>query len=268
MAGKFGGGFAAAIVALTVTAAACGYDNSAYGTGPGYGDSAAAVRGDVQVFRATGDLSQTLAAFRASLGDSVNRTAGEQPSGRREINWDGVSGALLNVDTFPGDFFNRVVARGQIFTTEGSGFRVSDNNLGDLNPSYPTQFGAFSPTKIFIPVGSRTLTVHFVVAGSLTPAVVNGFGVVFSDVDVERSARLIFYDAAGHELRRIDAPIRSDSAGFSFIGVTFASPIVARVRILAGRSAINGVNTDISTGGEADLVATDDFISGEPHPIQ
>lgn len=270
MKGTMRGGFAAGMLTLTLLASACGYDAATKynGGGTGYGDSGAAALVDARVFRASGDLTGTLVAFRHALGDSLNRTAGEQPTGRREINWDGVSGALLNVDTFPADFFNRVVARGEIFTTEGTGFRVSDNNLADLNPAYGTQFGAFSPTKIFIAAGSRALTAHFVVAGSLTPAVVNGFGVVFSDVDVERSATLYFYDAAGHLLRRVSAPVRSDSAGFSFVGATFASPIVSRVRIISGRAAITGVNNDISTDGEADLVAMDDFISGEPHPIQ
>lgn len=271
MTGKFGGGLAAGIVVLTLTAAACG-DYSAPATGPGYGDSTTpdAVRIEAQVFAATGDLTETLKDFRASLGDPVNLTAGEQLAGRRQINWDAaaVAGALLNVDSFPGDFFNRVIPRGEIFTTDGTGFRVSDNALADLNPAYASEFAAFSPSKIFVPVGSRRLTVDFVVAGSLTPAVVNGFGVVFSDVDFHESAILEFFDAQGRMLRRVTAPVRSDAAGFSFVGVTFSSPMVARVRILSGQAAITGFNRDVSAGGHADLVAMDDFISGEPHAIQ
>ncbi|MEO8139781.1 MAG: hypothetical protein ABI742_09050, partial [Gemmatimonadota bacterium] len=208
------------------------------------------------------------ADFRASLGDPVNRTAGEQPTGRREVNWDGVTGALLNNDTFPADFFNRVVPRGQIYSTEGIGFRVSDNALADLNPNYATQFAAFSPTKIFIPAGNRAMSVHFVVAGSTTPARVTGFGVVFSDVDIERGTSLAYYDSRGRLLKQVYAPARSDAAGFSFVGATFSSAIVARVRIIAGQAAITGANEDISIDGSLDLVAMDDFISGEPHPIQ
>lgn len=268
MAGNAGGRLAGIIVVTLM--AACGYDRGNGGTGPTYGDSTALTvsRTDARVFAATGNLTQTLTEFRASLGDSLNKTAGEQATGRREINWDGVSGAVLNVDTFPGDFFNRVVPRGEIFTTAGTGFRVSDNALADLNPAYASQFAAFSPPKIFIAVGSKALTVNFVVAGSLTPARVNGFGVVFSDVDTERGTTLAFYDSRGRLLRQVSAPVRSDAAGFSFVGVTFTNAIVAQVRIVSGQAAISGRNADVSAGGEADLVAMDDFLSGEPHAIQ
>lgn len=278
MTGKFGGLAAVGTVVLTVVAAACGYDSTSNPTGPGYGDSTsnptgagystarAAGTAESRIFRATGDLTQALAEFRASLGDPLNLVVpGEQATGRREINWDGVAGAVLNVDSFPGDFFR---ARGQIFTTRGTGFRVSDNALADLNPAYASQFAAFSPTKIFIAVGSRALTVDFVVAGSTTPARVNGFGVVFSDVDRAHSTTLAFFDARGRLLREVHAPRRSDAAGFSFVGVTFSSPIVARVRIKSGQAAITGRNEDISAYGKADLVAMDDFISGEPHAIR
>jgi hypothetical protein len=267
MAGEFRGRLAAGIAVLTLATAACGYDRT---SGPGYGDSTAqaSVQAEPAVYSASGDLTQALAAFRASLGDSVNRTAGEKATGRREINWDAVASAVTNVDTFPGDFFNRVVPRGQIFTTEGTGFRVSDNALADLNLSYAGQFAAFSPAKIFIAVGSRALAVHFVVAGSATPARVTGFGVVFSDVDAAEGTTLTFYDARGRLLRKVTAPVRSDAAGFSFVGVTFSTPVVARVRIQSGQAAITGLNQDISTDGNTDLVAMDDFISGEPHPVR
>jgi hypothetical protein len=225
-------------------------------------------RTEARVFSAAGDLTQVLAEFRAAVGDPANTTAEEQAAGRRQVNWDGVSGALLNVDTFPADFFNRVVPRGQVYRTNGRGFRVSDNALADLNPAYASQFAAFSPAKIFIAVGSREMTVDFQVAGSTTPALVNGFGVVFSDVDDARSTTLSFFDARGGLLRRVHAPARTDAAGFSFVGVTFDSAIVARVRIVSGQAAITGLNQDISAGGHADLVVMDDFISGEPHAIR
>ena len=267
MAGKLGGLSIAGLVTLTLAAAACGYDAPVTPTAPGTGDTTG-VKVESRVITGTGDLREVLASFRGALGDSVNRTPGEQASGRREINWDAVAGALLNVDSFPGDFFNRVAPRGQLFTTEGTGFRVSDNSLSDRNAAYARQFGAFSPTKIFAVVGSNALTVHFVVAGSATPALVNGFGVVFSDVDREQGATLAFLDAQGRLLRKVSAPVRSDSAGFSFVGVVFHSPTVASVRITSGQSAITGANADVSDGGHDDLVAMDDFIAGEPHAIR
>jgi hypothetical protein len=268
MSGEVRSTLAAGIVILTL-AAACSYDGGSP-TDPGSGDPAliGAVRAESRVITASGDLTQSLASFRAALGDSVNRLPGEQAGGRREINWDGVAATLVNSDTFPGDFFNRVVPRGQIFTTEGTGFRVSDNALGDLNPAYQLQFGAFSPTRIFVAAGSNALKVHFVVAGSATPALVNGFGVVFSDVDRRHGTTLAFFDARGRLLRRVAAPVRSDAAGFSFVGVTFSTPVVASVRIVSGQAAITGDNEDVSDYGRADLVAMDDFIAGEPHAIR
>jgi hypothetical protein len=255
------------MVMLTLAGAACKYDKMNGANGHGYGNVALAGTGDPQVTRASGDLTQALTGFRAILGNP-NTTAGEQSTGRREINWDAVPATLTNLNTFPADQFNRVVPRGQVFATDGSGFRVSDNALADLNPDYASQFGAFSPTKIFIAAGSKALTVNFQVAGSPTPALVNGFGVVFSDVDREGSTTLAFFDGQGRLLKKVTAPVRSDSAGFSFVGVTFSSAIVARVHIVSGQAAIKGTNKDISAGGEADLVAMDDFISGEPHPIR
>ncbi|HXI20060.1 MAG TPA: hypothetical protein VNH46_03195 [Gemmatimonadales bacterium] len=282
MVGSSGGRLMAAIALLTVAAAGCGKHDPSSSTGPSYGNGVTAVTGQDygagttgaavitshRVFAATGDLTAALAEFRARLGEPSNKTAGEQPTGRREVNWDGVPSGLTNVDTFPADFFNRVVPRGQVYTTEGTGFRVSDNALADLNQTYGTDFDAFSPPKIFIPRGARALTVHFRVAGSSTPALVNGFGVVFSDVDREGSARLVFFDAKGHTLLAVNAPVRSDKAGFSFAGATFRAPIVAAVRIISGQAAITGSNLDVTDGGDADLVATDDFISGEPHAIR
>lgn len=268
MAGTMGGRLAAGIALLTLSAGACGYDRT-NGMGPGYGDSAqAALRTEPQVTLASGDLTRALAEFRHALGDVVNRTAGEQPNGRREINWDATPAAFTNSDSLPGDFFNRVVPRGQVYTTDGAGFRVSDNRLADLNPAYASEFSAFSPAKIFIARGNRAMTVHFFVAGSTTPALVTGFGVVFSDVDRDRGTSLAFYDAQDRLLRVVTAPARSDAAGFSFAGAIFSTPIVSHVRILSGQAGITGENSDISAGGSADLVAMDDFISGEPHALR
>src|SRR6266850_2840367 len=92
MAGELMGRLASRIAVVALAVAGCKYDNG-YTTGPTPPPNA-------QVVSATGDVTAALAQFRGLLGDSANRTAGEQPGGRREINWDGVNGAVLNVDTF------------------------------------------------------------------------------------------------------------------------------------------------------------------------
>jgi hypothetical protein len=222
----------------------------------------------VQIVTATGDLTAGLTQFRGLLGNPLNGEPAEQPAGRREITWEGVSGALLDVNTFPGDQFNRAVPRGQVITTPGTGFRVSDNALFDLEPTDSTQFRAFSGIKTFVPVGSPIMDVTFRVAGSDTLAVTAGFGVVFSDVDRSGSASLEFFGTNGASLKKVIVPVRSDSLGHSFAGAVFDSAIVARVRITAGTAAVAAGVKDISVGGTADLVDTDDFIAGEPHPIQ
>jgi len=272
MAGRFGSELTAGFIGLTLAMAGCGYDkaNSANDANSGNGGTyITAANVEASVTTASGDLTQALTTFRAQLGGQANTAVGENTAGgRREINWDAVPAALTNLNNFPGDQFNRVVPRGQVFTTEGIGFRVDSNSLAELNPAYASEFRAFSPPKIFIAVGSRVIRTDFRVAGSTTPALTSGFGVVFSDVDVAGSTSLTFFDAQGRVLKKVNAPVRSDADGHSFVGVTFSKPVVARVRIIAGAAGITGSNQDISAGGDADLVATDDFIAGEPHPIQ
>jgi hypothetical protein len=50
--------------------------------------------------------------------------------------------------------------------------------------------------------------------------------------------------------------------------VVYNAVVVARVRIVAGTAPVAAGVKDASEGGTPDLVITDDFISGEPHPIQ
>ena len=112
------------------------------------------------------------------------------------------------------------------------------------------------------------IDVGFRVAGTDTVAAVNGFGVIFSDVDLAGSARLDYFDKTGQLLKSVTVPVRSDANGHSFAGAVFDQAIVANVRITAGQAAIAAGVKDISAGGTSDLVATDDFIAGEPHPVQ
>jgi hypothetical protein len=279
MAGMFGGLLGAGIVALTLAGAACGYDRSSNPTGPGYEDTAAlatpagpaisavAGRSEFRVFTATGDIAARLAEFRTTLGDPVNGTPGPLEGGRREIKWDGVPAELTNVNTFPGDSFNTTVKAGAIFSTDGIGFRNSDNDFSDINPAYADEFNAFSLPKTFMPIGSEALTVSFRVPGAETPAATRGFGVVFSDVERQGAASIKLFDAEGRSLGQYHAPVRSDPAGFSFVGVVFESPIVAQVRITSGQRALGDGVQDLSDGGNLDLAVMDDYLYAEPQAI-
>ena len=225
---------------------------------------------DVQIVRATGDITAGVAAYRELLGSLNPNQPGEQSGGRREINWDGVPAALTNVDNFPGNFFNVNSPRGVLFTTSGTGFRNSDTGYVDVNPAYKDEFTTFSPRKLFVAVGSTITDVQFVVAGSSTPATVTGFGSVFADVGRAGSTTIEYFDVNGHRLLKVAAPRRSDEKGLSFVGAVFDSRIVARVRITSGDTPIGANTFDHvkGAGPKSDIVAMDDFIYGEPRAIQ
>ena|SRR2546423_4885306 len=219
---------------------------------------------------ATGAIATKVQDFRTLLGDPNNGgTAGEQLQGRREISWDGVgANPFDNRNDFPAAFFNSNVKSGAVFTTPGTGFRNDSTTFVDINAEYANEFGSFSPTKIFSPVGVNVMDVDFQVAGQPTPAQVTGFGAVFSDVDIADKTTIEFFDKDGASIGKIAAPIRSDAAGFSFVGAKFQDAIVARVRITLGTGALGANVNDISAGGQLDLVVADNFIYGEPRKIQ
>jgi len=219
----------------------------------------------VQIVSASGDITAGVNQYRALLGTLNPNVAGEQPGGRREINWDGVPAGFTNNDLFPGNFFNVNSPRGVLFTTPGSAFRISDNGYVDVNAAYAGEFNVFSPPKLFAARGSTITDVRFVVAGSNTPALVSGFGSVFADVGLATSTTIEYFDAAGNLLATATAPKRSDAAGLSFVGAMFQSRLVARVRIASGNTPIDPTVTDnVSSGGTRDIVVMDDFIYGEP----
>jgi hypothetical protein len=217
------------------------------------------------VIATSGNIADTVTAFRNLLGASNGATAGEQPSGRREINWDGAgANPFDNSNNFPPDFFNTNVKVGAVFTTDGTGFRNDSTLFAEINPSYGVQFRFFSANKIFAPVGSNLLDVLFQVAGQPTPAVSSGFGVVFSDVDVANATTVQLFAQDGSSLGTISAPVRSDDTGLSFVGVSFDQPVIARVRITLGTGALAPDAKDISADGVKDLVVVDNLIYGEP----
>jgi hypothetical protein len=227
-------------------------------------------RDDVQIVRATGDITAAVGEFRKLLGERINGAAvGDLGEGHREINWDAAI-VPTNTDAFPGNFFNVNSPRGAVFTTDGTGLRVSNNGYTDVNANYVGEFNTFSPFKLFVAVGSTVIDVQFFVAGSTKPAVVTGFGSVFADVGRAHSTTIEYFDAAGNSLLKVAAPRRSDDKGLSFLGATFKSAIVARVRIVAGDTPIGADNNDNvkGAGQKHDIVATDDFFYGEPHEIK
>lgn len=222
------------------------------------------------VIKASGDIDSALKQFRDLLG-VLNTAPGAGP-GRREINWDGVPATLTNNNLFPGDFFGATDPalpngrkRGLINTTPGTGFSISDNDFLFINNKYDDQFNDFSPAKTFVAAGSNITDNFFKVPGTDIDATVQGFGVVFSDVDNAASTSMEFYNGDKF-LGSFKVPNNGNNnpGGFSFLGVYFPNEKVSRVRIFSGSAFLAETQVDLSNGGGEDLVVMDDFIYSEP----
>jgi hypothetical protein len=212
------------------------------------------------VFSAAGDslgVAGKIADFRTAMG-----------TGNIAIGWDGVPDDLSNADNFPGDFFGNSDPNGPAGRKRGlvmngaPAFRVSKQDFSEIEPSYDAQFNAFSKPKTFMSSGSVFSDMNFKVPGTLTPAFVKGFAVVFSDVDDASSTTLEFFNDA-RSLGVYKAPVRVSASGFSFLGVFFPDEKVTRVRIKSGAAPLGLGVKDKSDGG-ADLVVMDDFFYNLP----
>jgi hypothetical protein len=211
-------------------------------------------------------LQAVVDQYRADLGALNPNVAGSFGTGRREINWDAVPDAFSAPNDLPGNFFNSTSLRGAVFSTPGSAVQVSadDNNpsnaavrFGNINPQYANIFRDFSPQRLFSPIGSNIVDTTFFVPGSNTPATTRGFGAIYTDTDDDSGSSFEFFDAAGQSLGTFFPPT-ADNA-LSFLGVSYPDPIVARVRIQYGNSALGP-----DDGGPVDVAVMDDFIYGEP----
>ena len=225
---------------------------------------------------------QSLINLAADLGGSNNGVGGSFVSGRREINWDGVPDNFAEPNNFPVDFFNVNSPRGAIFNAveDATGaalnqFAVSATTasgvpvrFANLNGNYSTNFTTFSAQRLFIARNTHILEVNFAIPGTNIPATVNGFGVIFTDVDSasggDRSVIRV-YDKNGRQLSAASAPVLNN--GLSFVGISFnAGERIGRVVIESGNAALNSTNNDGANG--VDVVAMDDFIYGEPRATQ
>jgi hypothetical protein len=232
----------------------------------------------------TASIQTTVDAFRAAVGNPNNgNTAGPLTSGRREINWDGGGATTSSPGPTPFTvFFN---SRGAGITTPGTGFlqtpldsAANAPELADINPTYVgsgTPFNTFSPVRIFTPVDSNITDVTFILPGSAPtnvfgtgiPATVSAFGAVFSDVDLDTSTSLEFFDINGNSLTGV-VNVAAGSVpdqSLSFLGLLAnAGEQIARVRITTGTAAL-GPNDDPANG--VDMVVMDDFIYAEPRSV-
>lgn len=221
---------------------------------------------DPVIRQATGANAAAIQAavdtFRNDVGNPNNVTPPIQPGGRREINWDG-GGAGANAQIFQNPQTN-FQARGAIFTTPGTAMEQSGQPLaefGEINANYPGYFAPFSSPRLFSPLNSNIVDVHFFVPGTNdVRAAVTGFGAVFTDVDLETSTKMEFFAPDNTLLWEGFVPYYAGSESLSFLGVSFnEGELVGWVRITSGNAALGPDET-----GTIDLVVMDDFIYSEP----
>jgi hypothetical protein len=244
---------------------------------------ASSLPAQVVVRTATGataaDITATRDAFRDDLGGGTTAGANGSFGGlRREINWDGVPANFSAPNMLPATFFNVNSPRGVLFSTPGSGFEVSssttDNgpgqpaaaNFGNIDPSYTNTFAPFSAQRLFTSLGSNITDISFFVPGTNTPALTRGFGVIFSDVDLANATSVQLFDVSHSLLGTFFVPNLKGNQTFSFIGISYPTPIISAVRILAGNTDLGPGAVD-QNGNVVDEVVMDDFLYGEPVAI-
>lgn len=247
------------------------------------------------VFQAAGptvaSIQSSVDQYRNALGLQNNgNNPGPIALGRREINWDGGSTTNLNTSPTGNPFSGFLITRGALFTTpDGTGFVQAPasadpilNPPGGLagffnNPTYSTTFTAFSASRLFSVVGGTVTNVDFFVpGGGNVPATVTGFGAVFTDVDQpdgsgparkrgNRNASTLveYYGVSGELLFSSFVPASPGDGGLSFFGIVLHDARIAHVRITSGNVVPGGNDSE-----KGDVVVMDDFIYGEPQPVQ
>ena len=235
----------------------------------------------VAVFQAAGPTTTSIQGTGDRYRDAVSALAG-----RREINWDGGSTTNETTAVAGNPFSGFLITRGALFTTpDGTGFvqapagtDVAPGGLAGLfgNPTYKTSFRAFSASRLFSAIGGKVTDVSFFVpGGGNVPATVSGFGAVFTDVDQPNgsgpaqkrgnrhaSTLIEYYGANGELLFSSFVPASPGDGGLSFFGVVFPDARIARVRITSGDTAPGPDDS-----AKHDVVMMDDFIYGEPRPV-
>lgn len=224
---------------------------------------------DVVVIKANGNISAKVDEFRQLLGATLNQTPGAT-GGRRELSWEGVPDSLLG-KTLPNDFFNpagndpalAVRQRGLVYEPGAGNFMVSSTGFAEVNGQAAGQFVAFSGSKTFANINSNLWDIVPQVPGLSVAATVQGFGIVFSDVDVENSTFIEFFNEQ-RSLGKFFVPAHDNSSSHSFLGVFFKKEKVTRISVGHDGVLGDGQKDITQQAGAHDLVVLDDFLYSEP----
>ena len=123
----------------------------------GFGAASTAAAAPV-VTRAAGPNAAAITPAVNEFGNDLGTLNGggpPAPSGRRQIVWDGVPADRQSPAFMPENQFRNV---GALFATPtlGAAFQVSGvNDFANLNATYATAFDAFSPPRVFAPIGEH-----------------------------------------------------------------------------------------------------------------
>lgn len=208
--------------------------------------------------------------IRSVLSDFVRDLGGQIAFGRgfREISFNSnFQNQVSAPNLLPPDYYR---PHGLLLSTPGIGLQIAapqsppseiPQRFGNLNPSYPANFEElYDGPGLLTPLGSTVLEVSFVVPGSAVGATVNGFGVVFTDVETPTSAKVEFFKDNGELLCfRLASP--SGHGRLSFVGITpLGLDRIGRVRITSGTHPVGPDDAP----PDVDIVVLADVIFGEP----
>ena len=206
----------------------------------------------------------SLAAFEAAAGGADNGTlVGEQGSGFRHVNWDGIAvgGSDPGSIAIPGGRTAAVApSRLQAWGIElGSDIAVANDGFQSVNSN--ARFTPFSAPNVWGPFNSGTAEFDIVApAGqgtTATPAQTRGLGIVF--LNAGGSTQIQYYN--GDILLGSVSPSPGATA---FAGLLFPDPVVTRVVVTLGGGEIFGYDGSTVTAGGATPVAGDDILLAEP----
>lgn len=219
------------------------------------------------IVKGSGDISDEIDAFRMLLGDPLNNSTGVN-GGRREINWDGVADDLVG-QPLPSRLFNPTgpnapvgMQRGLAYISGGA-FQVSNVNFSNINEHAGSELVPYSGSKVFANISANDWEIEFEVPGQQVGAAVRGFGAVFTDVDLENSVSLEFFNQ-NESLGKYFVPTRTDDHPFSFFGLHIKKGGKITRVLVSHPAKISDGRIDVSNGGTDDLLALDDFFYDEP----
>jgi len=176
------------------------------------------------------------------------------------IAWDAVPEDASAPNPLPPDFFRRV---GTIFVHPDADGEFNVFTPGAAIGKLPdtSAFETFSSPKLFTVLESNIMAIDFVVPDTEKRAVSNGFGAIFSGVNIIGSTVIDMWDQHCRHLGTFAVPIGDEHSGLSFLGISWLGKTrISRVHITIGTDPI-GYTTE---SDKVDIVVMDDFIFGIP----